>query len=583
MYNLVEDEDDIGDLNSWLAFEDRDRFDPIQDGWITVNRHGHHRSETGIGTVEQAFRIHAFLVDEDSLDTIVDTDPFGEVGTFDFNPMAYGSRRGTQYWEEDLTRSVDGVEAKRFVMDFRKDAPLIDTGFIEYHDLIEKEKRNFETYDTDETVVRFPAEKWEYLSSQSIHLGLANTIRSLEVKAEFLKDYLKQRGCALVLAYFQSRDVRKTQEDISLPDDDREEFTVRGGKAVRGVRRNQVGYELHWFCPIKADDIPYGREERLQEDRENLKFETKQGYRFSKEEAVNEEGFEDAGYRRPATGAEDLEEAISFFGWTYFEPEVLEKYKNDSRGSVSEWSRQGLQVNWLDKMKLRAYRNDEDLVLIIVDDLIDIPDEELSHWYHYNTSPAGNIPGEMITNYIEADWVDSESPSDAVINAVTELNEAFEEKYDVRLYREVGDEINTDRMLSLPRNERHELLTVMSEAHQVIVENLDRGNLESELPDEVSGDVEGKKSALFEFVRELSDIETAADILDPINAVHDFRKENSHMTVSSGGWPRAVDVLGYEEDSEAYRDMYRDAMRGSATSLREIISLIEEDSEDQVE
>jgi hypothetical protein len=579
MYELVEDADDIGDLNSWLAFEGRDRFDPIQDGWITVNRHGHHRSETNIGTVEQGFRIHAFLVDEEDLDTIVDTDPFGEIGTFDFNPMAYGSRRRDgQYWEEDLTRSVDGVEAKRFVMDFRKDAPLPDTGFIEYHNLIEREKRNFETYDTDETVVRFPHEKWEYLSSQSSHLGLANTIRSLEVRAEFLKDYLKQRGCALVLAYFQSRDVRETHEDISLPDDDREEFAVRGGKAVRGVRRNQPGYELHWFCPIRADDIPYGREERLQEDRENLKFETKQGYRFSKKEAANEVGFDEAGYRRPAIGAEDLEEAISFFGWTYFEPEVLEKYKNDSRGTVSEWSRQGLQVNWLDKMKLRAYRNNQDLILIIVDDLIDIPDEELSHWYHYNTSPAGEIPEEMITNYIEADWVDSESPSDAVINAVTELNEAFKRKYGVRLYRETGDEIDADRMLSLPRNEKHELLTVMSEAHQAIIENLDRDNLESQLPEEVSEDVEGKKSALFEFVKDLSDTNTAAEILDPINAVHDFRKEDSHMTVSSGGWPRAVDALGYEEDSEAYRDMYRDAMRQSAASLREITALIEEDS-----
>lgn len=579
MYDLVKDADDIGDLNSWLAFEDRDRFDPIQDGWIIVNRHGHHRSETSIGTVEQGFRIHAFLVDEDDLDTIIDTDPFGEVGTFDFNPMAYGSRKGDgQYWEEDLTRCVDGVKAKRFVMDFRKEAPLPDTGFIEYHDLIEREKRNFETYDTDETVVRFPHEKWEYLSSQSSHFGLANTIRSLEARAEFLKDYLKQRGCALVLAYFQSRDVRETQGSISLPNDDRETFTIRGGKAVRGVRRNQPGYELHWFCPIKAEDIPYGREERLQEDRENLKFETKQGHRFSKEEAINEEGFEDAGYRRPAIGADSLEEALSFFGWTYFEPEVLEKYKNDSRGSVSEWSRQGLQVNWLDKMKVRAYRNSEDLILIIVDDLAKIPDEELSHWYHYNTSPAGEIPEEMITNYIEADWVDSESPSDAVINAVTELNEAFEARYGVRLYRETGDGINADRMLSLPRNEKHELLNVMSEAHQVIVENLDRGNLETQLPDEVSEDVEGKKSALFEFVKDLSDTSTAAEILDPINAVHDFRNEGSHMTISSGGWPRGVDTLGYEEDSEAYRDMYRDAMRQSAASLREVIELIDTES-----
>lgn len=445
MYGLVEDSHEVDDLDSWLAFDDQDQFEPIQDGWVTVNRHGHHRAETSIGTVEQTFRIHGFLVDEDDLDEILDSEPFGEIPTFDFSPMAYGWRSGEgEYWEEDLTREVDGVEAKRFVMDFGKDAPLIDPGFVDYHDLIEREKRNFKTYDTDETVVRFPAQKWDYLFSQSNHFGLKNTIRSLDVRAEFLKDYLKERDCALVLAYYQTRDVRQTNEDISLPNDERTTFTIHGGKAVRAVRRNQPGYELHWFCPIRPSDIPYSRQERLNEDRENLKFQTKQGYRFSKEEAINEEGFQEAGYRRPAIGAESLDEALSFFGWTFFEPEVLEKYKNDSRGSVSEWSKQGLQINWLDRMKLRAYRNSEDLILIIIDDLEDIPDEELSHWYHYNTSPAGEIPEEMITNYIEAEFVDSESPADAVINAVTGLNEAFEAEYGVQLYRETGDEIDAD-------------------------------------------------------------------------------------------------------------------------------------------
>jgi hypothetical protein len=577
MYDLVEDADDIGDLDSWLAFEDRDGFSPIKDGWITVNQHGRSEAETSLGTVEQSFRIHGFLVDEEDVDAIIETNPYGEIGRLDFNPMSYGSRRGDgQYWEEDLTRTVDGVEAKRFVMDFSKDAPLVDTGFIEYHNLVEKGKRNFETYDTDETVVRFPEDKWEYLSSQSDHWGLKDTILDLQIRAEYLKDYLNERGCALVLAYFQWRDAIETSENISLPDDDREDFTIRGGKAVRGVRRTRPGYELHWFCPIRPDDIPYGHEERLMEDRENLKFETKQGLRFSKEEAVKEEGFEEAGFRRPAMGAESLEEALSFFGWTYFEPEVLEKYKKDSRGSVSEWSKQGIEVSWLDKMSLRAYQNDQNLILIIIDDLAKIPDEELSHWYHYNTSPEGGVPEEMITNYIEADWVDSESPSKAVINAVTELNQSFREEYGSVLYRETGDDIDTGRLLRLSRNECHELLNVMSDVHQVVVENLELGNLESVLPPEAQEDVDGKKSALFELVKELSDADRAAEILAPINAVHDFRKENSHMTVRNGGWERAVEALGYNKDSEEYRDMYNDAMRQSAGSLREIKELIED-------
>jgi hypothetical protein len=547
------------------------------DGWITVNRHGHYYSETSVGTVKQGFRIHGFLVDEDDLDAVLDTDPFGKIPDFDFSPMAYGSRTGQgKYWEEDLTRDINDVEAKRFVMDFQKDAPLVDPGFVEYHDLIEKKKRNFETYDTDETVVRFTSEKWKYLSSQSDHWGLDDTIQSLEVRAEYLKDYLEERGCALVLAYFQKRDAEATNEELSLPTDDRTDFMIQGGKAVRVVRRTQPGYEIHWFCPIRPNDIPYGRKERLMEDRRNLRFRTKQGYRFSKEEAINEEGFSEAGYRRPALGAESLEEAVSFFGWTFFEPEVLEKYQNDSRGSVSEWSEQGLQIEWLDKMSLRAYRNNDDLVLIIVDDLSHVPDEELSHWYHHNTSPEGEIPDEMITNYIEADFVDSESPAEAVINAITELDEAFEAKYDAHLYRDTGDDIDSERMLTLPRNERRALFNVISEADQVAVENLIKSNLEENIPEEiVEEEISGEKDALYNFVKELADSNKARDILSPINAMHDFRDQGSHRQVNRGGWSRAVETLDYDEDTDEYRQIYRDTMRGTAASLREITKLIE--------
>lgn len=577
MYDLVKDSGDIADMNTWLAFEDRDDYDPIENDWITVNRHGHHRVETSLGTVKQGFRIHCFLVDEDDLDTVLNADPLGAIPDFDFSPMTYGwSRSEGDYWEEDLIREIQDVEVNRFVMDFRKEAPLIDTGFVEYHDLIEREKRNFATYDTDEIVARFPTEKWEYLSSQSNHWGLKDTIRSLEVRGEFLKDYLEERDCVLVLAYYQSRDVKETNEEISLPDNDRTTFTIRGGRAERGVRRGQPGCELHWFCPIRVSDIPYSRKEQLMDDRRNLKFQTKQRYRFSKKEAVNEERFGEVGFRRPAIGADSLEESLSFFGWTFFEPEVLEKYKNDGRGKVSEWSRQGLLIQWLDKMHLRAYRNSEDRILIIIDDLADIPDEELSHWYHYNTSHAGEIPEEMVANYIEANFVESESPANAVINAVTELDEAFITKYGVGLYRATGDGIDAERMLDLPRNERRDLLNVMSNVHQAVVENLDKGSLEAQLPDSVvEEDVEGKKSAFFEFIRKISDMNTAVRILEPINAVHDFRKERSHRTVHSGGWPRAVESLGYEEDSDAYRDMYRDAMRETAAALREIVDIVE--------
>jgi hypothetical protein len=569
MYELIESEDEIGDIDSWLSFEDKEGFEPIEDGWVVIHRTGHKTTEISDGmVVDQGFRVHCGLVKNENVDSFSSTDPFGKVPEFDFRPR----------YEGDLTREVGGTEIEPFVVDFRKEAPLIDSGFVEYHDLIETEKRNFETYDTEETVVRFPSEKWEELKSHTgSYWELDDTILSLEVRAEYLKDYLEEKGCSLILAYFQSRDLESSEEGLSMPEDNRDTFQIQGGKAVRSDRARE-GYELHWFCPIRSSDISFGYQESLLEKRQSLKFRTKQGYRFTKQEVIEEEGFEEAGYRRPAIGADDIQEALGFFGWTFFDPEVLDRYRRSSKGSVSEWSEQGMTIGWMDKMSLRAYWNEEDLVTIIIDDLEKIPDEELPHWHQHNTSPEGDIPEEMITNYIEADFVGTESPAQAVINAITETNEAFNREYQAPLYKKTEEEIDVESISTIPREERHELLDTMANAHQIVVENLRIDSLKSEIPEDSMDNIEGKKSALYEFVNMVSDTKTAVEVLEPINTIHDLRTEESHMEINNGGWSRAMETLEYDENTDAYTEIYREVLNDTASSIREIGHLIEEET-----
>ncbi|MFC7058983.1 MULTISPECIES: hypothetical protein [Haloarculaceae] len=569
MYQIISEDPPRTDPTTWLAFGDLDQT-PVDAGWIHPYQRGRASIQIQECELTQAFDTQAFLVNVDELDPILDADPDTDMGDIEFRPMRYGRRRESlddpmePYWEEDLTREINGIPVSRFIMNFEYEAPLIDTGFIEYHNLVETDKRQFKELESDDVAVRFNADIWRAkygLTAEST----GHSVREQRVRASFLKEYLEERGKAIVLSYMQRRTVEPSDavsidESVSVP--------VSNGTSKREFhpeRMPGLGHScwFYWTCPILPDDIPQSRESEMAEHRDHLSFRTQNGHAVTKQAVDDGSAFRETGISRPPAGPEDHD-------YIHFDPAVLERYRNDPRGSVEEWSEQGLTVDWLDRWMVRLYRSDNEQLVLLVDDLTSIGDTELSYWHQHNVTPGGEVPEEMVQNYVYAEPVDTFAPAQAVLNGMREADSIFQSLRGDPLFRDIPSDHHAEDLLTPVRNDRNELLQIMQDLDNVLVERVNQSAIEA-----ITGqNAGGTKNAIFDLYEFLADTDRAAELMAPINAVHYFRNEESHDRVQSG-WTEALDELDVEENTDIL-ELYRYTFQGVADSLDELESYLQE-------
>lgn len=567
-------------LSRWLEFENSGSFSPVLGNWTQVYQSGDKNIEADYGRLRQVFNVQPVIVDLDDIDSFLDGDPKSQAPRLIFSggTPAWSHERG-DFWDDESTKSINGVEAHRFLTKFRHDAPRVEHGLLSFHDLIERGLRNFYAHETDEHVIRFDEEAWEERERQSGYV--TDNLVSMDIQTGYLLDYLDARNAALVLAYFQSRSLRDFTDEVEIEDNGWTELEINGFPAkklsryVEGLGEPYPHIELHWFCPIFPSSSERSAEEEAKQNRQ-IPFRTIQGNSYSSDDVEHQRGFSEAGLRRPAVGADSLEEAMSFYDWVFFEMDVLWKYIQSDDGHVNWWSRQGADVAWKDIFSERVYRNEELEIALLLDELAHIPDREIPHWKVHNIAPSGNIPVEGIKNCILAEFVETKSYSDHVLNAIDSINEIFEEKYGSLVFDTIEESDPVYRVIMPARNEREALLRSMDALNQVLFERLDIDSARNALLDERRGNVNGAKSALFELTAEQVGEETAKEIFEPINGVYDLRVVAAHRDATSK-WDRGMLSFDLSPHMKNYREAYCVIMTQLAESLERIQSSLSSD------
>jgi hypothetical protein len=231
-------------------------------------------------------------------------------------------------------------------------------------------------------------------------------------------------------------------------------------------------------------------------------------------------------------------------------------------------------VAWKDIFSERVYRNDEFEIALLLDDLAHIPDQEIPHWKTHNIAPSGSIPKEGITNFVLGDFVDSESYSDRVLNAICSVNDAVEERYYSSIIDPLDDTDPVHHVIMPARNEQDALLESMDALNKVFFERIDTHSVREILPPDREDNITGSKSALFELTAEHLNEEAAAEIFDPINGVYDLRVVADHRRAPRK-WDRGMRSFGISPDVDDYREAYCDIMILLAESLTEICEAVE--------
>lgn len=267
---------DLDKLPLWLTFDQSDSYEPFNQNWTRIYQQGSNTIETPHGEFRQFFRALPALVDLDDIDTLCDEDPYGRVGELEFNG---GGRVGTPptgyHWDDGTTQTFGAVDVSRFLTSFRYNRPQLEPGFIGYFDLVDEGLGNYKTYHTDEPVVRFSGDNWEneVFGEPSSEV---EDIHWMEIQTSYLLDYLDIRDVALVIGYFESREVHPDSFDFDVDEEYEVSVDVFDGPAVRSLKRVPVSPpyflgELHWLCPVLPSSQDASVSRRLEENKQ-IKF-----------------------------------------------------------------------------------------------------------------------------------------------------------------------------------------------------------------------------------------------------------------------------------------------------------------------
>jgi hypothetical protein len=275
------------------------------------------------------------------------------------------------------------------------------------------------------------------------------------------------------------------------------------------------------------------------------------------------------------TRTDDFDELLSNYDWVFFDMAVLEKYVESKEGSVNWGSRQCGQVSWKNKLSIRISRNSENEVVIFLDELKSIYDTEVPHWKSHNRRPSGEVPEEAIITGALGQFVESESYSNAVFNAIESLDNTFEQKHGTVLFSTVDDENTVEKVIMPTRNQRSHLLNSMDNLNKSFIEKIKKENILNTLPDKRKESVEGQKSALYELTAEMLGDSQANEIFKPINAVYDLRIVAAHRGQSK--WAQAMESVDLDPSTKEYREIYIKIMTSLVDSLEAIEEGIKQD------
>ena len=556
MFHVFDNPIDPDKLPAWLKFAKSDSYEPFSGNWTRIYQQGSTTIETPDGELKQYISALPALIDLDDVDSIRNEDPYGRMGELEFSG---GGRVGTPptgyRWDDGTTHIFGTVELNRFLTSFRYNRPQLEPGFIGYHDLVAEGLGDYVTYHTDEPVVQFSGDEWE--AEVFGNSSAVENIQWMNIQTSYLLDYLDVRNAALVIGYFESREVHLNSYTPDVDEESEVPVEVFDGSAVRSLKHVPAASpyylgELHWLCPILPTTKDASVARRLEENKQ-IKFITGDGNEVS---------------------VADLEAQSSpAMDWVYFEMDVLEKYIDSPEGKV-EWDTSEMgTIEYQDLIISSIFRNEEHEIALYVDDLQKLPVRELPHWKVHNRTPVGSLPEDAYKTQILAEFVDPDdhpSYSSRVLDALDELSGTFEDIHGTPLVDELGPSDEIEPVIMPARNDQDQLLDSMVALNKVLFERLETHleDIIDYLPEDRASNVNGTKSALYELAVYLFDEDEAEDLLDPLNAVYGLRQHGSHRGTSE--WGRAIESAGLQRPVRDYRSAYVQIMTQTAESLEAI-------------
>lgn len=383
----------------------------------------------------------------------------------------------------------------------------------------------------------------------------------LQIKNQFLKDYLCARKCGLYISSYFSRD--KIYESPSVLSWKESSKNVKEGRdfwECRILEIHEGGFPFGQKIAVshvgrididENEDVPdmtsFPTDENVKSDFFEKSFRGKKLYRIISElwkyEWINpaksspiilgDEHPIQIYYITDAEGTKESDNNLTNGGrWLWFKPELISNLLS-VRGSFLNWHTKDTgSISCAPNGGVHFGVNDLGLITVYAKDVGYLPKWQQQIWAGFNIAPEGGISKELHASQVKAEPVSTLAPEAFIERVIKEINEEAKKQLDIRFFRghhsvnEIIKSINRFRAI-----DERGLFSLAKDIARIIVDDIDIESIQK-----IAIPPKNTKWGSLKTIENLLAIkipsEDAREILSPIVGVYELRHGDAHLPSS---------------------------------------------------
>ena len=385
---------------------------------------------------------------------------------------------------------------------------------------------------------------------------------ALEIRSEFLRDYLCARSCALRMATYREMDAILAElGDINFPADGIYE-DVEDGKlfkrawAIDGMG-SPFGSKTAVFKVSRTDidpeeDVPImAPESDSNTEGENYSFTRGGKKRWRVMTEFRRDEWLEPADASPRVRWDQVPSSVSFIvdsdgsrmnsdelndedigRWLWFSPSVVPSLLAQPGSELRWYTRDTGGLSTPSDPSVHFGINESGLVTVYARDVARLPEWERRHWSGFNVTPEGKVSAELLSAQVRAKVAETQAPEQVFAQIRSKANLAFRQRFGVSLFRH-HDQID----LILERTHRFRaldqpgFLSLAKDIARVTADSIDVGKVQSVVPPPTGEKLASLKSLELALAK-ISNFELAHNVMSANFAAYDLRLDDAHLPKS---------------------------------------------------
>jgi hypothetical protein len=401
----------------------------------------------------------------------------------------------------------------------------------------------------------------------------------IEMKREFLLDYLAARNLSLRLSYYRQRienvpSLEKSEyaglaDQQEERDDGRYELLIRNLNDVFG---GSWAMFRAWRTDVdEEEDAPVmGRETNENTDYESSKG-NKAGYdgvrvegQFWRDEWIEHQGISkrvrgDADTNLPQfivetdstcmASAELKNEDVG--RWLWFRSSVVNELLGLRGFSLKWYTAETGAIQSTSGNSVHFGINSADFITVYAYDIARLPSWEQHIWAAHNVTPEGKVSSELLDSQVKAQPASTHAVEKLLFEVMDMLENGFKQEFNVSLFSRDIDRIEALKKISrFESKDQASLLRLAKEIVRVFSDRLNVRELRT-LSTHSNKDKLGSNKLLQDVLSEKVGDDTARKVFGPIVGAYDMRVGDAHPTSSKIG--EALELAGINNENSFLR------------------------------